>query len=260
MSEEKVFFKNKKGKKIVGILHTPKKEHIHHKIPCVIICHGFTGFKEETWIVNLAKELEDHYIASLRCDFTNSGESEGSWEGLKTSEEIEDLKSMIDYVENINFVDKDKIGVAGHSLGGLVSIVTASQDPRIKVLVTLSPLDDPNDKPILKVNDMEKWKQAGYHIFKNIKYIKIKIKYEFFKDLKKFNTSKNVKKVKVPLLILHGDKDAMVPLSHGENIYKNANEPKLLRVIEGANHLFSGKAILALTVKYAVDWFAKYLK
>ena len=158
MSEEKVFFKNKKGKKIVGILHTPKKEHIHHKIPCVIICHGFTGFKEETWIVNLAKELEDHYIASLRCDFTNSGESEGSWEGLKTSEEIEDLKSMIDYVENINFVDKDKIGVAGHSLGGLVSIVTASQDPRIKVLVTLSPLDDPNDKPILKVNDMEKWK------------------------------------------------------------------------------------------------------
>ncbi|MDP6641850.1 MAG: alpha/beta hydrolase [Candidatus Nanoarchaeia archaeon] len=260
MSEEKVSFKNKKGKKIVGILHTPKKEHIHHKIPCVIICHGFTGFKEETHLVNLSKELEDYDIASLRCDFTNSGESEGSWEGLKTSEEIEDLKSIIDYVEQIDFVDKNKIGVAGHSLGGLVSIITASQDFRIKVLVTLAAVDDPKEKSIVWVKDMEKWKQIGYHIFSNIKYIKIKIGYGFWTDLKKFSNSTNIKKVKVPLLILHGDKDKVVPLSHGEKIYKNANEPKLLRIIEGANHLFSGKAILALTVKYAVDWFAKYLK
>ena len=257
MSEEKVSFKNKKGKKIVGILHTPKKEHIHHKIPCVIICHGFTGFKEETHLVNLSKELEDYDIASLRCDFTNSGESEGSWENITITQEIEDLKSILDYVETLDYVDKNKIGVIGHSLGGLVSINIASKDKRIKCLIGLAPAIN-----LTSLHNLDKWKEQGYLEFGTFlnKHGKIKINYSFIEDAEKYDSKETIKKLRIPFLILHGDKDEVIELKREKELYKNANEPKLLRIVKGANHIFKGKAILSLTIKYAVNWFVKYLK
>ena len=260
MTEEKIIIKNKKGKKIVGVLHIPKREHIHHKLSCVIICHGFTGFKEETHLVNLAKGLEEHYIIALRFDFTNSGESEGSWENITITQEIEDLKSVIDYVEKLDFVDKNKIGLVGHSLGGLVSIYVALQDERIKCLIGLA--------PAIKIGkedtwfDINKWKEQDYLEFETFlnKYGKIKVNYSFIVDAEKYNSREAVKEIKIPFLILHGDKDDIIPLEKGKDLYKNANEPKLLRIIEGANHDFKEKAILALIIKYVVDYFVKYLK
>jgi fermentation-respiration switch protein FrsA (DUF1100 family) len=40
----------------------------------------------------------------------------------------------------------------------------------------------------------------------------------------------------VPLLILHGDSDEVVPLEQAKRLYAAANEPKQLYVIPGANH------------------------
>ena len=41
-----------------------------------------------------------------------------------------------------------------------------------------------------------------------------------------FRSDERIGKVRVPLLVLHGAKDRVVPMSLGENLFALANEPK----------------------------------
>jgi fermentation-respiration switch protein FrsA (DUF1100 family) len=60
----------------------------------------------------------------------------------------------------------------------------------------------------------------------------------------KFDSSAFIAKVKVPLLIIHGDVDGIVPLSEGETLFAAANEPKQMIVIAGGDHgsIFSAES------------------
>ena len=51
-----------------------------------------------------------------------------------------------------------------------------------------------------------------------------------------FDTKNYIAKVNVPLLIQHGDADAIIPVEHGQNLFAMANEPKELEIIPGAGH------------------------
>ena len=51
-----------------------------------------------------------------------------------------------------------------------------------------------------------------------------------------FDTKNYIAKVTVPLLIQHGDADAIIPVENGRNLFAMANEPKELEIIPGAGH------------------------
>jgi hypothetical protein len=52
----------------------------------------------------------------------------------------------------------------------------------------------------------------------------------------KYESLRKIPEVRVPLLILHGDRDEVVPLEQAKRLYAAANEPKQLHVIRGAEH------------------------
>jgi fermentation-respiration switch protein FrsA (DUF1100 family) len=52
----------------------------------------------------------------------------------------------------------------------------------------------------------------------------------------KFDSIAVIDKVKAPLLIIHGDRDGVVPLSEGQALFARANEPKEMVVIPGGSH------------------------
>jgi fermentation-respiration switch protein FrsA (DUF1100 family) len=52
----------------------------------------------------------------------------------------------------------------------------------------------------------------------------------------KFRNISKIKKVRCPVLVIHGKKDKVVPFWHGEKLYKRANEPKLKFWVEEAGH------------------------
>ena len=45
-----------------------------------------------------------------------------------------------------------------------------------------------------------------------------------------------VGKIKVPLLVLHGDQDEIIPFAHGERVFAAGREPKQFYPIKGAGH------------------------
>lgn len=51
-----------------------------------------------------------------------------------------------------------------------------------------------------------------------------------------YRTIRHIKDVTVPVMVLHGQQDGVIPVSHGRRIYEAANEPKSLVVLPEARH------------------------
>ncbi|HEX2310634.1 MAG TPA: alpha/beta hydrolase [Vicinamibacterales bacterium] len=47
---------------------------------------------------------------------------------------------------------------------------------------------------------------------------------------------RRVRQLRAPLLVIHGDRDEIVPLPHAEALFEAAPDPKRLHIIEGVGH------------------------
>jgi len=61
--------------------------------------------------------------------------------------------------------------------------------------------------------------------------------------------------VKVPVLIVHGTKDAVVPIRFGEKLFALANLPKTFWRVEGATHLAMGERLAE-----TLDWIGRTVR
>ena len=61
------------------------------------------------------------------------------------------------------------------------------------------------------------------------------------KKLMKLDECKVVSKLKIPILIVAGDKDRIVGIEETRQVFSAANNPKKFIIINGANHIFEGK-------------------
>ena len=52
----------------------------------------------------------------------------------------------------------------------------------------------------------------------------------------KYLTKERIKNVDEPVLVIHGTEDNVMPVEHGHKVFKLANDPKELSIVEGANH------------------------
>lgn len=263
----KISFKNNIGQRIVGILHKPQGK---PPFPAVVICHGFKGYKEQLHLQTIATKLAQEGIVALRFDFTNEvGGSFGKLEDITFSQGLKDLKSAVDYIAKQKFVDKNRIGLAGHSLGGQQILHYTPTDKRIKALVDLAGVVYRGDGSTNMERSVKKQsdniKKTGYFflVSKRTKK-KYRIKGRFYTDILKHNTPAQVKKIKVPTLIIHGSKDETVALSNSTKAYKLLKQPKKLVIIPGAPHTWRGKAdskgkYRAQINPLVVEWFKKYL-
>ncbi len=256
MTEQKVIFKNSKGQKLAGILHTPEGK---GPFRAVVFVHGFRGrCKDGPKPLALAEALTKKGFVFLRFDFSNIGESEGNFENTTITQYVDDLRCAIDFVLKIGFVEKDRISLVGSSLGGLVATILATKDKRVKSLVLSSPVAS-LDLCTGELKDlMKKCKENGY-VYINLvsanKYCKLN--YTFYQDYLKYNGIELAKKIDIPTLILHGDKDDIVPLEGSKEILKNLKGEKALEIIEGADHYFREPAQFEKMIKTGIDWLTK---
>ncbi|MBQ0064522.1 MAG: alpha/beta hydrolase [Firmicutes bacterium] len=122
------------GLNLVGELFAPDKE----TYDLVIICHGFTGHRNEDHISLLTKCLLEKGIASLRFDFNGHGESEGDFHDMNLFNEICDVQKVLEYVQSLPQVQN--ISIAGHSQGGVVASMIAGYYPEVfKKVALLAP-------------------------------------------------------------------------------------------------------------------------
>ena len=114
-----------RGLTLRGMLHVPDQR--PGKVPFVILFHGFCDDRNEINFVHteLSRRLCERGIASVRFDFAGSGDSDGRFEDMTVSGEVEDGLAILDYVKSLDFVDQSRIAIHGLSMGGCVASMVA---------------------------------------------------------------------------------------------------------------------------------------
>jgi dienelactone hydrolase len=124
------------GTLIQALVYTPVDT--PSNCPGVVVGHGFCENKE--YMQPLSIELVKRGFVVVNIDFRGHGSSEGYLSDFARSNGlVQDMLAGVEYLENLGFVDR--IGLAGHSMGGGTSMLTALQNPtRINATVAIGAL------------------------------------------------------------------------------------------------------------------------
>ena len=221
------------GLRVAAEVYFPSGKGIH---PALCICHGVpakrTPDRTDRGYPLLAEGFCNEGFVAFIFNFRGTGESEGNFDMLGWTR---DLKAAIDYLFQIDTVDKSRLSLMGFSGGAMASVYCAANDKRVSSIAAcacparffdisefsrieeflahcrqVGIIRDDNFPP-----SVEKWAR-GFDEVSPIKWIH--------------------KIAPRPLLILHGDSDLTVPLSHAWELYHKAKEPKEISIIQGAEH------------------------
>ncbi len=208
------------GDTIVGTLEMPKGV---VKPPVVLLLHGFTGSRDELPIKDTsegvfsrtARILSERGVASLRIDFTGSGESSGKWEDVTATSEIADALAAFDWLKASDLIDPTRIHVLGWSLGGLVAAHVAAERPVISATLW-APVGNPaynfahflgNDAVEAAIADPDAQKVVEITLPWGAK---TRLKTAFFKSLVSTDPIGAIAHYKGPLFVIVGTKDTVV--------------------------------------------------
>lgn len=115
------------GQWLVADLFRPRSATSEHPAPLVVVVPGFQRSKETQ--ANISIELARRGIVVIAIDPYAQGGSSSSTSPRSATEEGYGLYAVVDYAAdtgNLNYIDKSRIGVTGHSAGGNAAIQAAS--------------------------------------------------------------------------------------------------------------------------------------
>src|ERR1700733_15881602 len=104
---ERIEFTNRRGEKLVGVLHGTLNGR------AIVSCHGMLSGKDGVKHMRLAKECEERGMTLFRFDFAGRGESGGNVFDMTYSNEIEDLDAAINWLCSRGV---QRIGLFGSSM------------------------------------------------------------------------------------------------------------------------------------------------
>jgi dipeptidyl aminopeptidase/acylaminoacyl peptidase len=235
MKTEKVSFKSE-GQRISGVLHLTETKNP----PCVITSHGLLSSKDSEKYIALGEHIAREGMGMLRFDFRGIGESEGQEEDNTISKKVTDLSAAIDFIRS-HSGSGNRIGLLGSSLGGFLSLMKASTDKEIRaVVIWATPLH---------MDDLGSKKQEeDYPLPPEA----------FFEDLPRHRLLPLLPNVS-NCLVIHGEKDELVPVEQALGIFNSLGLPKEIHVIGGADHRLTDPAHRRRAIELSVEWFKKYL-
>lgn len=241
--EEKIFIKASDNLGICGIWGLPEVSNDK----AVILAHGISVDKDEEGLfVNLSKRLTELNYSVLRFDFSGHGQSQRKSVDLTISQELTDMDAAFNEVKSKKF---HNISILGASFGGGIAVMFAARHQKyLNNLLLWYPVlnyDHTFLKPYLPwlKDRIERMKQElaarGWTTINNEKPFKIGKK--LFDEMNRYFPYRDLKKIAIPTVIIHGDKDTYVPYNDSKEYLKNLKGESELITIKGADHGFDGK-------------------
>jgi len=225
--------------------------------PVVIFCHGYKGFKDwGCWNV-MAEYIAKNDVFFLKFNFSHNGgtiEEPIDFPDLNSfgennfTKELDDLDAVITWItnpENIYSLEIDvtNIILVGHSRGGGIVTIKASEDDRITKLVTLAGASDYKSR--FPTGDaLVYWRKEGVAYIENARTKQqmphyIQFYDDFINNETRLTISLAAKKINIPHLIVHGTTDETVPFYEAEALHLWSGNSELF-AIKGADHVFGG--------------------
>lgn len=150
---EAVVFKNTTANiSLSGTLTLPKKDGI---FPVVILITGSGPQNRNGELLGhkpfliISDYLTQNGIAVLRYDDRGVGQSTGDFKSATSADFATDVESAITFLKTRKEINKKKIGLVGHSEGGLIAPMVASKSKDISFIVLLAGTGIQGDKLLL---------------------------------------------------------------------------------------------------------------
>lgn len=241
---------------INGTLLTPNSK---EKIPLVILIPGSGPTNRDGNNVSmknnslkfLAEQIAQENIAVYRYDksvLSFTKEDKEKVDSLTFETFINEAKAVISYFKNTN--SYSKIIVAGHSQGSLVGMIAAQNTA--DAFISLEGAGRTIDEILVEQINLQApfLKEETQRVLTELKNGKTVEEFNpmlislFNKSVQpfliswiKYDPQEEIKKLKIPVLIINGSKDIQVNISDAK-LLKEANENSQLVIIEGMNHIF----------------------
>ncbi len=180
-------------------------------MPVVVLFHGnggsiaIRGFRARDYIDNGGY---GYLLAEYRGYAGNPGKP--SEQGL-----YEDARAYMKWLTGDQKIAQDRIVLYGESLGTGIATQMALEYGNVRALILEAPY-----------TTMQAVAQK--HMFWLPAYWLVRDRY---------NNIDKVAQVRVPLLVLHGEKDKVVPFSHGVDVFQNAKTRKRMETFSEGNHV-----------------------
>ncbi|OGD85861.1 hypothetical protein A2Z23_00845 [Candidatus Curtissbacteria bacterium RBG_16_39_7] len=247
------------GLKIYAKLNLPKSQKPY---PIVILAHGY--YNPQTFTTGTGTDREAEYFANegfltIAPDFRGFGQSEDQPDErhLFRIDYTIDLLNLIASVRQTswNFLDKEKIVLWGHSMGGGLAerAIIVSKD--IKAVSVFGPVEADS------WDDFNRFSARYPEIRQGvIEKFGDKEKNPEFWD--KVSPISYVGEISIPFQIHHGTRDQTIPISASEKFYKaliGVGKKAEFFQYENQGHIFSGNA-WEEAMKRTINFFNTYLK
>lgn len=224
--------------------------------PMVIFCHGYKGFKDwGAWDL-VAEAFADAGFFFVKFNFSHNGgtvaqpidfpDLEAFAENNYTKE-LDDVKDLIDFLHSMENpfyaeMDPNDLTLIGHSRGGGIVTIFASEDPRITKVISWAGVSD-FGKRTATSGELESWKAKGVKYVENGRTKQqMPHHYQFYEDFKanesRLNIERATKHLDIPQLIIHATDDPSVKFNEAQQLH-SWNPKSTLYPINNSDHVFS---------------------
>ncbi|HYI09964.1 MAG TPA: alpha/beta fold hydrolase [Thermoanaerobaculia bacterium] len=229
------------GLPIRGNLDAPEKP-----LALVVIVHGFKGFKDWGFFPWVGERLLQHRLAVCRFNMSRSGigddpETFGRldlFEHDTYSIELADLRAVVRHAQAA--YPTLPTFLVGHSRGGAVALLGASDVPNLHGVVAWSPISHCDRWDEATIRD---WRGRGFLEIvnartKQVMRQSIAVLDDVEKNGERLDVLAAAGRLRAPLFVIHGAKDDSVPVEEGKNIAGSCEDGSLL-ILHGASHTYN---------------------
>lgn len=219
--------------RLAALLQMPEPQKKGKRVPVVMLMHGYGDRKETPLLAALADSLAAQGIGSIRFDFNSHGESEGASEDMTVPNEIDDAECVYRYLKAQPHVGR--IGLAGHSQGGVVTSMLAGRLGRraVAAVVLFAPAAVLRDDAI-RGNTLG----VTYDPLNPPAYVTIgnrRLGGEYIRTAFSLPIYETARLYRGPACMIHGTGDRIAPYSYSER-YHDIWPGSTLHLLDGADH------------------------
>ncbi len=251
--------------------------------PVVIYAHGFNGFKDWANFDLIATAFAREGFTFIKFNFSHNGTTPEQPEDFADLEafghnnytkQLEDLRAVVDWICNPGntyaaVINTHSISLIGHSMGGGISILYASEDPRITRLIGWAAISECKTPwANWSREQLEEWKSAGVQYYTNGRTRQqMPLYYQLYEDyttnIRRLNIERAIKQLNIPILLCHGTADTAVPVEKAHQLKDWQPRAQLYTV--DSDHVFGRKhpsqeAELPPAMKAVYDTTMTFLK
>ena len=218
-------------------------------LPLVLLVHGHGGTREEAGaFTRLAAQLAAQGIASIRMDFPGCGESKEPFYNNNLTNMKADVLSAYEYVQRWAYIDPNRVGIVGFSMGGRIAAELSQDGERYAAMVLWAGALENGASEFTDMLGGETEYAAmktqaqteGFAPYETFWGQKQQLGAQWFEDLEASMPLDAIERYTGSLLLIHGQADDVVPPVVSRRAEAAASNAAVVSLIEipGADHGF----------------------